>query len=768
MAYVVAAGVAAAGAVWLATVVGWLIIQVQLGADRAPSPSWPVYTLIGAAVAAVATVPILTMRRFVRLHRIGIVWAGSAVVTGAVGCCRFVPVADDTVTSAVQSGALLLAAAVGWSIRTTTTRDRAGTTGASPTDPGAVWWAGCAGTVPLIGWATVGTAGSAWDTLLAAGTAVAFGLMSAVVLGDRFWEPFATVSRARRIWGGGAAAGVALSMPGSVLGAGGVGLTTMSVLFVTGFVVAAFQGRPRRTGRITAAAVIPVVFAPLAFVDGDEFLPLVFGPEFATWPMTGMALATGAAGLVAVILGPGATRSVRYPAVGAGALVVALAAVVAVHQFLVPGFHGEKLLVVMEQQADLSDLDGGPGSLRREEVWRRLVETADTSQRRLRAELTDAGIDHRPFYLVNAIEVDDAPFRRARLANHPDVDRVLLSPQPRPVPAEPEPESGAALSLRTPQPNIDRLAAPTLWEQGVDGTGITIGIADSGVDGSHPAVADRFRGGDDSWADPVNGTTAPTDPNGHGTHALGLALGADGIGMAPGAQWVGCANLPRNAGNPGDYLACLQFMLAPYPVGGDPFTDGDPQRAPDIVTNSWGCPAVEGCDDDILTGATAALTTAGIFFVAAAGNSGPACGSAATPPASVPEAFVVGAVDADDELAGFSSRGPVSVNGKRFAKPDIVAPGVAVVSALPGGGYGRMSGTSMATPQVAGAVALLWSAMPELRGEVATTAQLLTATADPVSGAELVPLDACGTAADAAGAGVVNVAAAVKAAHATT
>ncbi len=75
---------------------------------------------------------------------------------------------------------------------------------------------------------------------------------------------------------------------------------------------------------------------------------------------------------------------------------------------------------------------------------------------------------------------------------------------------------------------------------------------------------------------PWNGTGAPTDRGGHGTHTMGSAVGRDGIGVAPGAQWVGCVNLDRNLGNPAAYLDCLQFMLAPFPPGGDPFRQAGP------------------------------------------------------------------------------------------------------------------------------------------------------------------------------------------------
>src|SRR5690606_20730567 len=106
----------------------------------------------------------------------------------------------------------------------------------------------------------------------------------------------------------------------------------------------------------------------------------------------------------------------------------------------------------------------------------------------------------------------------------------------------------------------------------------------------HPALREGFRGGADSWYDPWHHTRTPTDTNGHGTHTTAIAVGDRNVGVAPGAQWIGCVNLARNMASPSRYLDCLQFMLAPYAPGEDPFTDGDPSRAPHILNNSWGCP----------------------------------------------------------------------------------------------------------------------------------------------------------------------------------
>ena len=145
--------------------------------------------------------------------------------------------------------------------------------------------------------------------------------------------------------------------------------------------------------------------------------------------------------------------------------------------------------------------------------------------------------------------------------------------------------------------------ADMVWQDfGATGKGIVVGQSDTGVDGTHPALRDLYRGltqGDDyNWYDPWTNSKSPNDQEGHGTHTLGIVLGKGGIGVAPDAQWIGCVNLERNLGDPALYLNCMQFMLAPFPQGGDPFRNGDPTRAADVLNNSWGCPSLEGCDAD--------------------------------------------------------------------------------------------------------------------------------------------------------------------------
>ncbi|TDC27024.1 peptidase S8 [Micromonospora sp. 15K316] len=642
-----------------------------------------------------------------------------------------------------------------------------------------------AGLAVLLPWAWLGALGGLLETVLAALAAAALGALAGALLDAGFWSriaPGEPPRPARLVLVGGLVAGVTLALLAAGGGQSGAQLPALLTLPPLGFALAALHAAARRRHPAGAGSAAPVrwlvglaAFGPLAFADPEE-ITLLLG---TTRDVPFWVAVTAAAGLaVALLLAVGygvllARPHARTPSRRTAALtaVVLLVALVAVDLGPGrPGLYGERLLVVLRQQADLTNLPtAGPGRAGRDararEVYRRLVDTADRTQADLRREVTRLGLRPTSYYLVNAVEVDGGPAVRAWLSGRPEVDRVLVSQRLRPLPAPAGITRGTDPAPTGPEWNIRRLGADRVWtELGVTGTGVVIGSSDSGVDGRHPALAPGFRGGDDSWFDPWDGTRFPTDTGGHGTHTIGSAVGRDGIGVAPGAQWVGCVNLDRNLGNPAHYLDCLQFMLAPFPSGGDPFTAGRPERAPDILTNSWGCPGIEGCDAGVLRPATAALDAAGIFVAAAAGNTGPWCGSVDDPPAPYPDVLTVGAVDDRDRVAEFSSRGPVPGGA---AKPDVVAPGVGVRSAMPGGGYGTLDGTSMATPQVAGVVALMWSANPALVGDVTRTRQLLRETATPAQPTHLSrdPSDGCGGDANITGAGLVDAYAAVRAAR---
>lgn len=754
------------GTTTAAQAVAWLVLDT-LSALGTPAPSgvWALVAWVNAALVAIPAGLLWLLCRFVRPAPPAVVvsaraWTFAGIAGGVIGSARAVPVPHNELLLLLTAVlAALLALAV-----TRLTRGIVADSGRTP-----VYLAAAAGLLVLLPWLWAGALGGLAETVLAVLAAAAVGWLSASLLGGGYFAAYA-----RRRWllvlAGGLTAGVALLPVAAAVGGTGVSLAEMFVVPATGIAAAALAGlvAPARLGGLAIAVLVGLAaVGPLAFVDPEE-TSLVLGlSDVGYWTLVaaGLGILSGLLVSIAygVVLRPRWTPS-RWLA--AALAVVALIAAAGVYGFAGrPGLYGERLFVVMAEQADLSglaDIPDRPTRLR--ETYKRLVDQADRTQAPLRAALDRWGLHYTPYYLVNGVMVDGGPVVRAWLSTRSDVDRVLLDPRLRPLPvAQPIAHGTEPLPNGRPQWNISLIGADKVWSEfGAQGQGIVIGTSDSGVDGTHPALKGSFRGGDDSWLDPWNGTATPTDHGGHGTHTLGTALGQDGIGVAPRAQWMGCVNLDRNEASPSRYLDCLQFMLAPYPPGADPLRAGRPERAADVLTNSWGCPGIEGCDLDSLRPATAALRAAGIFVVVAAGNSGPGCATVTDPPSPYPDVFTVGAVDPDGKIASFSSRGPTP-DGR--VKPDVVAPGVTVLSAFPGNTYASEEGTSMATPHVAGVVALLWSAKPALIGDIAATERLLRDTARPV------PSDpqevTCGAAGNVDGAGLVDAYAAVKAALST-
>jgi serine protease AprX len=417
-----------------------------------------------------------------------------------------------------------------------------------------------------------------------------------------------------------------------------------------------------------------------------------------------------------------------------------------------------EFLVVLEDQADLS---GAEALATKEEkgrfVYRTLWNKAQATQAPLLAWLKENKIEHRSFYIVNMIWVKAGRDIALALASRADVARVEGNPviHNSVEPPTPELSALAPAEITAVEPGVNNTRAPQVWAMGFTGQGIVVGGADTGYQWDHPALKPHYRGWNGSaanhdynWHDSIHtgtgnpcGTNSPfpCDDNSHGTHTMGTAVGDDGvanqIGMAPGAKWIGCRNMDRGSGTPATYIECFQFFLAPYPVNGTP-AQGDPTKAPDVTTNSWGCPASEGCSPGSLQSAVEAQRAAGIMTVIAAGNSGSSCSTVSEPPAIYDASYTVGALNTGtDTIASFSSRGPVTLDGSNRMKPDISAPGTGTRSSVPGSSYGTKSGTSMATPHVAGAVALLWSAQPALRHQIALTEDTLNGSAAPLTDA---------------------------------
>jgi subtilisin family serine protease len=237
---------------------------------------------------------------------------------------------------------------------------------------------------------------------------------------------------------------------------------------------------------------------------------------------------------------------------------------------------------------------------------------------------------------------------------------------------------------------IKRLNIRALWEKGFDGRGVRVGHLDTGVDGSHPALAGAIADGDfaefDFAANQVLGAR-PHDSAQHGTHTAGTLLGRAGprgkFGVAPSAQLVSALSI--EGGQVIDrILAGLEWIVG---------------RNVQILTMSVGLPGFVTAFDEVI----AALRRNRVLPVIAIGNEGP---DTSRSPGNYPNVLSVGACTEDDLVADFSS-------SQRMARPqdplepDLVAPGVGVLSCIPDRDFAVMDGTSMATPHVAGLAALL-------------------------------------------------------------
>ncbi len=402
-------------------------------------------------------------------------------------------------------------------------------------------------------------------------------------------------------------------------------------------------------------------------------------------------------------------------------------------------------LLVLAEQADLSGAAALPSKTAKGRyVYQRLRETARRTQPALGEHLASLGVPYRSFYAVNLLLVEGDLGLALDLAARPDVARLEANPRVRQALPATQPNRTRPSSPGLVEWNLAYVRADEVWELGYTGQGVVVAGQDTGYDWDHPALKGAYRGWngtsvvhDYNWHDAIAGSPSPLDPYDHGTHTMGTIVGDDGagnqIGVAPGARWIGCRNMDSSGwGSPASYIECFEFFLAPYPLGGDPLADGEPDLAPHVINNSWICPPYEGCDWDTLQTVVANLRAAGVVVVVSAGNAGSACSSVNDPPAGYQTAFSVGASDALGQIASFSSRGPVLADGSGRIKPDVTAPGALVRSCLPGTGYGFKSGTSMAAPHVTGLVALLYSAAPHLIGDVDAIEALIEQSARPV------------------------------------
>lgn len=297
-------------------------------------------------------------------------------------------------------------------------------------------------------------------------------------------------------------------------------------------------------------------------------------------------------------------------------------------------------------------------------------------------------------------------------------------------------EETVSLSNNNSEWNLENTGVKKTWDEfNIKGDGVVIGFIDSGVDYKHSALEKNWRGyqeggnirSDGNWLDLVDDSNTPVDNYGHGTAVTGVAVGKEtssrSIGVAPNSKWIAVRAFSKDFALNSNIIKAAQWMLAP---------GGNPENAPDIVNNSWGGVSE---NDAWFAKMIKAWTDAGIFPIFAAGNeegSKTAKLGSIENPASLLEAFSVGAVDNENIIGKYSKRGPSKFdNSGSIIKPELVAPGTRVVTTSNNNNYARWTGTSFATPHVSGIVALMKEAYPDITPE--KIREILILSADPLT-----------------------------------
>jgi subtilisin family serine protease len=396
----------------------------------------------------------------------------------------------------------------------------------------------------------------------------------------------------------------------------------------------------------------------------------------------------------------------------------------------------DSFVVEFAARADLHAAAATKGwAARGRAVHQTLTRVAARAQAGARAVVhATAGARAETFWLTNVLVVTDGatPALARRLAGLAGVKSIRAA---RTFPlVEPVERHSVRITEDEPPPwGVTKIGAEDVWAEGVLGSGVVVANIDTGVDYTHEALVEQYRGNlggsfdhNYSWWDPTGICgDEPCDNAEHGTHTMGTMVGGDGpgpftpdIGVAPGATWIAAKGCEDFFCSESSLLSSGEFVLAPTDLNGD---DPDPSKRPDIVNNSWG----GGPGDPFYAEVVQAWRAAGIIPVFSAGNAGPDCDSGGSP-GDFLESFSAGATDENDEIADFSSRGP-STYGK--VNPDVSAPGVDVVSSVPGDGYDAFSGTSMAAPHTSGTLALVLSAELGLLGDVDGATDAVRSTA---------------------------------------
>ena len=337
----------------------------------------------------------------------------------------------------------------------------------------------------------------------------------------------------------------------------------------------------------------------------------------------------------------------------------------------------------------------------------------------------------RPHWIVNIVEAEVAIGELSRLASRRDIEVIHAVPNIESIMPD-KVDPAPALSTGV-EGNLTYINADMAWAAGYTGAGRVICSFDTGVDGMHPALINNWKGHDGdsmaAWFDPLDQElfphTIPGISTNHGTQSMGILVGhddatGDTIGVAPDAKWISAAMIDLPGAS----------IIDAFEWAADP--DGDPNSiddVPDVINHSWGVKNI-GCINifyDLIDN----LEALGIVNIFAAGNEGPADTTIRNPANGDNDSldcFAVGSIETTTtppSVSFSSSRGPSDCNGA--IKPNVTAPGSGIRTSLPGGGYWGFSGTSAATPHVAGLVALLRQKNPnatvdEIKEAILTTA----------------------------------------------
>lgn len=394
-----------------------------------------------------------------------------------------------------------------------------------------------------------------------------------------------------------------------------------------------------------------------------------------------------------------------------------------------------KVLVMMSDQADILALDSylyqinASAELRAKMVITALMDKAQTTQGPILEYLNNQRTLGKvrvvmPFWITNTIMVEATPDVLIQLSKRGDVAVMDLDADmdyDRPTHREP-----AGDNVATVENGLKVINAHQLWALGITGAGRLVMGDDTGVDETHPAISQKWRGNTvpwyHAWIDPAGGTNNPNDCDGHGTHTVGTMCGRapnDTIGVAINAEWIAAKTICGGSST-SNHMVSWQWAMNP---DSNVNTIND---MPDAIGNSWWDPSISNECSSVYVGMLNSMEAAGIAIVFSCGNSGPGA-STITRPKNINtnpvNAFSVGNINGNVSfpwpINNGSSRGPsiCGGTGTLLIKPEVCAPGTSVRSCIPGGGYANFTGTSMACPHIVGSVALLKQAFPNKTGK---------------------------------------------------